>query len=126
MPDKTKWLSIGVGRRHPVTMRKASLMGLSMSRVRALRHQISAHYSAVEWTKARMVVRSTVVSAPQLDPANCLKIPTRDVNFLLCDSKCRRNVIALSSFMPRSVGSAQNVRASPLITMLNSDRASLL
>ena len=39
MPDRTSRLSVGVGRRHPVTRRKASLMGLSMRRVCALRLQ---------------------------------------------------------------------------------------
>ena len=46
---KTNKLSIGVRRRHPVTMRKASLIGLLMSRVWALRHQTGKQYSAAEW-----------------------------------------------------------------------------
>ena len=48
MPEKTSRLSVGVGRRHPVTMRKASLRTLSIRRVCALRHQAGAQYSAVE------------------------------------------------------------------------------
>ena len=48
MPERTERLSVGVGRRHPVTMRKASLKMLSMRRVCALRHQAGARYSAVE------------------------------------------------------------------------------
>ena len=48
MPERTGRLSVGVGRSHPVTMRKASLRTLSMSRVYALRHQAGAQYSAVE------------------------------------------------------------------------------
>ena len=48
MPEKTGRLSVGVGRRHPVTMRKASLRTLSMRRVCALRHQAGVQYSAVE------------------------------------------------------------------------------
>ena len=48
MPVRTGRLSVGVGRRHSVTMRKASLRTLSMRRVCALRHQagvVSALFS---------------------------------------------------------------------------------
>ena len=48
MPERTGRLSVGVGRNHPVTMRKASLRTLSMRQVCALRHQAGAQYSAVE------------------------------------------------------------------------------
>ena len=48
MPERTGRLSVGVGRRHQVTVRKASLRTLSMRRVCALRHQAGAQYSAVE------------------------------------------------------------------------------
>ena len=43
MPARIGRLSAGVGRRHPITIRKASLR-----RVWALRHQTGAQYSAVE------------------------------------------------------------------------------
>ena len=48
MPEKTGRLSVGVIRRHPVAMHKASLRTLSMKRVCALRSQAGAQYSAVE------------------------------------------------------------------------------
>ena len=48
MPERTGRLSVGMGRRHPVTMRKASLRTPSIRRVCALRHQVDAQYSAVE------------------------------------------------------------------------------
>ena len=48
MPESTERLSVGVGRMHSMTMRKASLRTLSMRRVCALRHQAGAQYSAVE------------------------------------------------------------------------------
>ena len=47
MPERTRRLSVGVGRRHPVTMRKASRT-LSIRRVCALQHQAGAQYSAVK------------------------------------------------------------------------------
>ena len=48
MPESTGRYSVGVGSRHPETMRNASLSTLSMRRVCALRHQTGAQYSAVE------------------------------------------------------------------------------
>ena len=48
MSESIRRLSVGVGRRHPVTMRKASFKTLSMRRVWALRHQTDAQYSAVD------------------------------------------------------------------------------
>ena len=57
-------LSAGVGRRHPVTIRKASLMVGSIKRVWALRHHTGAQYSAVEWTRTRVAVRNVVAPAP--------------------------------------------------------------
>ena len=48
MSERTGRLSVGVKRRHPVTMRKASLRTLSMRRVCALQHQAGAQYSAVK------------------------------------------------------------------------------
>ena len=44
---KGKW-SFGVGRRHPMTMEKASFKTLSMKRVRVLQHQTGAQCSAVK------------------------------------------------------------------------------
>ena len=42
MPEQNGRLSVGVGRRHPAAMRKASLRALSMRRVCALQHQAGA------------------------------------------------------------------------------------
>ena len=75
------------------------MMGLSIRRVWALRQQTGAQHLTVKWTKARMVERSIVVSALELDPANRLEILMRDVNFLRSDSKSWQNVSALSSFI---------------------------
>jgi len=49
MPARIGRLFADVGRRHPVTIRRASLMAGLMRRVWALRHQTGAQYSAVEW-----------------------------------------------------------------------------
>jgi len=73
MPARVGRLSAGVGRRHPVTIRKASLMVRLIRRVWALRHQIGAQHSAVECTRAKVAVRSVVSPAPQPEPASRLK-----------------------------------------------------
>ena len=56
-------LSAGVGRRHPVTIRKASLMAGLMRRLWALPHQTGAQCSAVECTRAKAAVRRVVAPA---------------------------------------------------------------
>ena len=50
MPESIGRLSIGVGRRHPVTMRKASYRTPStrITRVLVLRHQTGRQYSVVK------------------------------------------------------------------------------
>jgi len=110
MPARIRRLSAGVGRRHPVTIRKASLMAGSMRRVWALRHQTGAWYSAVECTRARVTVRKVVAPAPQPDPASRLRSATRDVGFLRSDSRCRWYVSGLSNVTPSYLGSEQKGR----------------
>ena len=73
MPARIGKLSAGVGRRHPVTIRQASLMAGSMRRVWALRHQKDVQYSGVECTMARVAIRRVVAPAPQPDPASRLR-----------------------------------------------------
>jgi len=107
MPARIGRLSAGVGRRHPVTIRKASLMVGSMRRAWALRHQIGAQYSAVEWTRARVAVLNVVAPALQPEPASRLRSATRDVSFSWSDLKCRRYVSDLSNVTPRYLGSEQ-------------------
>jgi len=49
MPARIGRLSAGMGCRHPVTIRKASVIMGSIRRVWALQHQTGAQHSAVEW-----------------------------------------------------------------------------
>ena len=97
MPASMGRSSAGAGRRHPVTIRKASLMVGSVRRVWALRHHAGAQYSAVGWTMAGVAVRSFVTPAPQPEPARRLRSATRDVSFLRSDWRCRRYVSDLSN-----------------------------
>ena len=114
MPARIGRVSAGVGRRHPVTIRKASLMVGLMRRVRALRHQTEAQYSAVEWTRVRVAVCNIVAPAPQPESASRFRNATRDVSFLRSDSKCLRYVSDLSNITPRYLGSEQKGRTSLL------------
>jgi len=52
----------------------------------------SAVYSAAEWTRAVLAVRSVVASTPRPEPASCLTSASHDVNFLRNDLRCRRYV----------------------------------
>ena len=74
----TQWVLVS---KHPVTMRKASLISLSIRCVCALRLHTGAQYSAVKQTRARVVMRKVVASAPQPVPANRRIRATRDVKF---------------------------------------------
>ena len=66
-----------------------------------MQHQTGAQYSAVEWTEKRVTVRSIVALASLLDPPNCFRNPTRNVNFLRSNSEFGQNVNDLPSFMSR-------------------------
>jgi len=110
LPMRIGRLSTGVGRRHPVTIRKASLMARSIKRVRALQRQTRAQHSAVECISARVAVSRVFAEAPQSEPANCLRNSTRDVSFLRSDSRCRRYVSDLSIVTPRYLCSEQKSR----------------
>jgi len=112
MPAQIGRLFAGVGRRHPVTNRKVSLMARSMRRAWALRHQTGAQYSAVECTRIRMAVRRVVAPALQPEPGSHLRSATRDVSFLRSNSRCRRYFSDLSNVTPRYLGSEQKGRVS--------------
>ena len=117
-------LSAGSGRRHPVTIRKASLMAESIRRVWALRRQTGSQYSAVQYTRARVAVSRVVAPALQPEPASCLRSATRDVSFLRNDSRWRRKVSDLSNVTPRFLGSEQKGRVSLLMLTFGSRLAS--
>ena len=124
IPDRTNRLSVDVRRRHSVTMRKTSLMSLSLRRVWALRLQTGAQYSAAEWIKAKVAIRNDLVPAPQLDPARRLKRRTCVVNFLQSHSRCRRYVSDLSNLMMDKL--AQQRRAGCDLRQLPSSRVAFL
>ena len=81
MPARIGRLSAGEGSRHPVTIRKASLMAGSMRWVWALRLQSGAQCSALEWMADKVAIRNVLAPAHQPNPASGLKSATLDVNF---------------------------------------------
>ena len=126
MAASVEKLSSGLGGKHPVTIRKVSLMAGSMRRVWALRHQTGAQYSAVECTRARVDIRRVLAPAPQPEPASCLRSTTRDVSFLRSDSRCQRYASDLTNVTPRYLGSQQKGRVSLLYLTLSSRLAPFL
>jgi len=90
MPARVGRLSTDVGRRHAATIGKASLMVVSLRWVWVLRHQTGAQHSAVECTKASVVLLRVVPLAPQPEPARRFRSATCDVSFLRSDLGCKR------------------------------------
>ena len=82
MPARIGKSSVGVGRKHPATMRKVSLRMLSKRRVCVLRYQTGVQYSAVEETKERAEMRNVLASASHPDPVSRLNSATRVESFL--------------------------------------------
>jgi len=126
MPARMVRLSAGVGRRHPVTIRKASLMVGSMRRVWALRHQTRTQYFAVERTRTGVAVCRVVAPAPQLEPTSHLRSVTRDIRLVWSGSRCRRYMSDLSNVTPRYLGFKQKGKIPLLKLTFSSTLASLL
>jgi len=87
MPARIRSLSAGVGRRHPVTVRKASLMTRTMRRVWAVWHQSSIlllNGPELRWLFA--------VLLPQPEPASHLKSAPHHVSFVQSDLRCQRYI----------------------------------
>ena len=107
VPARIGSLSTGVGRKHPVTICRASLMAGLIRQVWALWHQTGTQYSVVECTRARVAVHRVVAPAPQPEPASCLRSMTCDVSFLQSDSRCWQYVSDLPNVTPRYLGFEQ-------------------
>ena len=86
MPARMGRLSNGVGRRHPVTTRSASLIAMSMMRVCTLQHKTGAQYSTVEYIRAKAAVQRKVPLALHPDPASRLIRAAREASFPHSDS----------------------------------------
>ena len=126
MPARMRRLSAGVGRRHPLTIRKVSLMAGSIMRIWALRHQTDVQYYAFECTRARVAVHRAVAPAPQPEPSSRFRSATHDDSFLWSNSRCRRYVGDLSNVTPKYLDSEQKGRDALLKWSFSSRLVSLL
>ena len=97
-----------------------------MRRVCTLGCQTGAHYSAVEYTRPKAVIRRTITLASHLGPASCLIWATCEVSFLGSDFKCQWYLSDLSSSTPRYVSIWVNDRQFPSIVTLTLQLAFLL
>ena len=104
MPASIGKRSVGVGRRHPVTILMVSLRVASIFYECVLRHHTGVAYSAVVYTSARGLVRSVLVLAPQDAPARHLSRLFRDVSLAQGASVCCLYARCRSSFTPKYVG----------------------
>ena len=84
MSKRTGRLSVGVGHKHPVTIRKASLRTMSMRRVCALRHQAGAQNSAVEQIGDKAALRNVLAPAPHPEPPSPQQRDARGYFFAQC------------------------------------------
>jgi len=120
IPANIGRLPIGVGRKHPVLVRKASFMAGSMRWVWALRHQKGAQYSAVECSRAKVAVGNVVT--PASHTGGCRQRCYSSISYRACkthqecdawcqllwsDSRYRRYVSDQSNVTPRYLGSKQ-------------------
>jgi len=112
MPARLGRLSAGVGRRHPVTVLKASLMTESMRSVWAQRHQAGAQYFALWCTKVRWLFAKLLLQHPSLNQLSNLSNAMCDVSFLRSDWRCRQYLIVLSNVTLRYLGLEQRCRVS--------------
>ena len=87
MPERSGRLSVGVGRKHSMALRKASLRTLSIRRVYALRCQAGAQYLAVEWIRDKAAVRNVLAPVSHPKPASRFRRETRVDNFLRIASR---------------------------------------
>jgi len=99
---------VGVGFRHPVIVRKADFIAPSTSFVLLLLDHTGEQYSAVGYTRAKLLVLSVLMEAPHPVPASRFDSAQRDKTFCRTDVRCGLKVSDRSSFTPRYVGFGSN------------------
>ena len=92
---------VGVGFRHPVTVRKAEITATSTSFVFLLLDHAGEKYSAAGYTRARVLVLNVLTEAPHPVPASGFNSARRDKTFCHTDVRCGLKVSDRSSFTPR-------------------------
>jgi len=110
---------VGVGFRHPVIVRKTEFIATSTSFVFLLLDHAGEQYSAVGYTRARLLVLSVLTEAPHPVPASLFNSAQRDKTFCRTDVRCGLKVRDGSSFTPRYVGFGSNSMVLPSIEMFS-------
>ena len=108
---------VGVDFRHPVIVRKAEFIATSTSFVLLLLDYAGEQYSAVVYTRARLLVLSVLTEAPHPVPASRFTSAYRDKTFCRKDVRCSLKVSDRSSFTPRYVGFGSNSMVLPSTEM---------
>jgi len=105
------------GFKHPVIVRKAEFIATSTSFVLVLLDHAGEQYSAVRYTRARLLVLSVLTEAPHPVPASRFNSAQRDKTFCRIDVRCGSRVSDRSKFTPRYVGFGSNSMVLPSTEM---------
>ena len=108
MPARIGKYCVGVGFRHPLIVRKAEFIATSTSCVFLLLGHAGEQYSAVGYTRSRLLILSVLTEAPYPVPASRFNSAQRDKTFCRTDGRCGLKVSDRSSFTPRYVGFGSN------------------
>jgi len=106
MPARIQRLFTGVRCRHPVTIRKASLIAGQWGRCEHCGTRQGAQYSAVESTRVRWLFSKLLLQHPSQAPQECNTWCQLFTKWL----RCQRYVTVLSNIPLRYVGSEQKGR----------------
>ena len=118
MPARIGNYCDGVGFRHPVIVRKTEFIATSTSFVFLLLDHAGEQYSAVGYTRARLLVLTVLTEASHPVPASRFNSAQRDKTFCRTDVRCDLKVSDRSSFTPRYVGFGSNSIVLPPLNCL--------
>jgi len=110
---------VGVGFRHPVIVRRAEFIATSTSFIFLLLDHAGEQYSAVRYTRARLLVLSMLTEALYLVPASQFNSMQRDKTSCHTDVGCGLKVSDQSSFTPIYVGLGSNSIVLPSTEMFS-------
>ena len=126
MPASISKYCVGVGFRHRVIVRKAEFIATSTSFVLLLLDHAGEQYSAVRYTRARLLVLSVLAEAPHPVLASRFNSAQRDKTFCRTDARCGLRVSDRSSFTQRYVGFGSNSMVLPSTEMCSRPTSSVL
>jgi len=119
MPARIGKYCIRVGCRHRVIVCEAEFIATSTSFVFLFLGHAGEQYSAVGYTRARLLALSVLTEAPYPVPASRFNSAQRDKTFCRTDVRWGLKVSDRSSFTPRYVGCGSNSMVSPSTKMFS-------